>query len=1079
MSLNSLTTTLPLVLLMSSTGTAGTATPSSAAGQAAEAPPAHVLEAKDWAHLEWRNIGPAGVGGRIVDFATEPTNPDVIYVGTAYSGAWKTVNGGITWEPVFEKERRVAVGGIAVAPSNPSIVWIGSGEANGRNLVSTSWGDGVYKSEDGGKSWANMGLPHSEQIGRIRIHPDDADTVYVSVLGSLYHHDAERNAARGLWRTTDGGKSWEKTLSAGEHGGFVDVALDPRDPDLIYAASWQRERVDWSWLSRGDESGLWRSTDGGESWRKLGNGLPQTDVGRIGVSICRSDPDIVYSIFEGPAGGVFRSEDRGASWQRRNDEVRGSQYYAQIRCDPNDPDTVYAPQTQFLVSHDGGLTFANEMAGKPVHVDHHALWIDPDNSDRLVLGNDGGIYLSRDRGDTWRFVHLPITQYYEIGVGMQEPFYYVCGGTQDNNSHCAPSGTRNAGGIVDDDWFVTTGGDGFYVQTDPSDSTIVYSESQNGGIIRFDTVTGERKRIKPADPQDLRSGDEEGEEGEEGEEDEANTIEEFRWNWSAPMLISKWDPATLYFAAQVLLRSPNRGDTWEIISPDLTRALVYENPMNDFGTIRLIAESPLREGLLAVGTDDGLVQVTQDGGATWSMTEAMPGVPEMALVRRLVLSAHDAETIYVASSSHEYGDFAPYVAKSTDLGRTWVSITGNLPDGSPVRAFAEHPGNPDVLFVGTEHGVWATIDGGTHWVSLKNNLPTVAVHDIVVHPRDNDLVIGTHGRGIWILDNINVIEGLSDEVLTRPAHIFRTRPATQFNTFNRGRGNRGTTYFSAPNPPRGVILDVWVAPSAVGDAEPAGAPQLTIHDRGGAVVRRMQLPRGLEAGGLHRLVWDMRYDPTWVAPQGEGGGRGGGGGGGRGGEGTVQSPWVLPGRYEARLTVGDAMSAQTIEIIGDPLAPISAADRRLWHDLQVSLSHILATARAASTTVGSIDDVLSQTTAAIEAGSASGEYPQDVLQRVRRVSTDADEVRRQLGRVSEGAGGAYRALRGSTTRPTDEQIRLAEVAYERLGAQLEAIQQMLEQELPAISGLLDGLGAPWTMGRPVTLPDAARPPRQR
>jgi photosystem II stability/assembly factor-like uncharacterized protein len=1053
---------LPLALLMIS---AGSATPGSPPGQAVEPSPA-TLEASVWAHLEWRNIGPAGVGGRIVDFAAAPDNPDVIYVGTAYSGAWKTINGGVTWAPIFERENRTAVGGIAVAPSNPNIVWIGSGEANGRNLVSTSWGDGVYKSEDGGKSWTNMGLPHSEQIGRIRIHPDDADTVYVSVLGSLYHHDAERNAARGLWRTTDGGGSWEKIVSAGEHGGFVDLELDPRDPDLMYAASWQRERVDWSWLSRGDESGLWRSTDGGESWRKVGNGLPQTDVGRVGVSVCRNDPDVVYSIFEGPEGGVFRSDDRGASWERRNTQVRGSQYYAQIRCDPNDPDTVYTPQTQFLVSHDGGRTFANEMAGKPVHVDHHALWIDPDNSNRLVLGNDGGIYLSRDRGDSWQFVHLPITQYYEIGVGMQEPFYYVCGGTQDNNSHCAPSGTRNAAGIVDDDWFVTTGGDGFYAQTDPSDSTIVYSESQNGGIIRLDTLTGERKRIKPADPQDLRSGDEEG---------GPNAIDEFRWNWSAPILISKWDPATIYFGAQALLRSPNRGDTWEIISPDLTRALVYENPMNDFGTIRLIAESPVREGLLAVGTDDGLVQVTQDGGATWSMTEAMPGVPEMALVRRLVLSAHDAETVYAASSSHEYGDFTPYVSKSTDLGRTWVSITGNLPDGSPVRAFAEHPGNPDVLFVGTEHGVWATVDGGVNWVSLKNNLPTVAIHDIVVHPRDNDLVIGTHGRGIWILDNINPIEGLSDEVLARPAHVFHTRPAAQFNTFNRGRGNRGTTYFSAPNPPRGVILDVWVAPSALGTGEQAARPQLTIHDQSGAVVRRVQLPLGPDAGGLHRLVWNMRYDPTWVAPAGEGGGGGGFGGG----QGTVQSPWVLPGRYEARLTVGDAMSAQPIEIVGDPLAPISETDRLLWHDLQVSLSHILATARAASTTAGVIDDVLAQTGEAIETGSVNREYPEDVLERVRRATADVAELRRELGRVTGGAGSVYNALRGSTTRPTDEQLRLAEVAYEQLGPQLETIQSLLEQELPVISGLLDGLGAPWTMGRPVTLPDAARPPRRR
>ncbi len=1039
-----------------------------------EAAPTTAESAFAWSNLEWRNVGPGGVGGRIVDFAVEADNTAVIYAGTAYSGVWKTVNAGITWDPVFEKESRTAVGGIAVAPSNLHVVWVGSGEANGRNLVSTSWGDGVYKSEDGGGSWRNMGLPLSEQIGRIRIHPDDANTVFVTVVGSLYHHDAERNAARGLWRTTDGGESWEKILSAGEHGGFVDLALDPRDPDLMYAASWQRERIDWSWLPRGDESALWRSTDGGESWERLAGGLPQTDVGRVGVSICASEPDTVYSIFEGPEGGVFRSRDRGASWERRTDQVRGSQYYAQIRCDPNDPATVYAPQTQFFVSHDGGATFANEMAGKPVHVDHHALWIDPDNSRRLVLGNDGGIYMSRDRGDTWQFAHMPITQYYEIGVGMQEPFYYVCGGTQDNNSHCAPSGTRNASGIVDDDWFVTTGGDGFYAQTDPSDPTIVYSESQNGGIIRLDTRTGERKRIKPTDPRDLRLGD-----APEGEATEGQTdaIDEFRWNWSAPIVISKWDPATIYFGAQVLLRSPNRGDTWEIISPDLTRALVYENPMNDFSTIRVISESPVREGLLAVGTDDGLVQVTRDGGGTWSTTEAMPGVPEMALVRRLVLSAHDEETMYAASSSHEYGDFTPYLSRSRDLGRTWASIASNLPAGSPIRAFAEHPRNPDVLFVGTEHDVWATYDGGGRWISLKNNLPTVAIHDMVVHPRENDLVIGTHGRGIWILDDISSIEGMADAVLTEPGHVFPTRPATQFNLFNRGRGNRGTTYFSAPNPPRGVILDAWVSPDAIA-TDGATAPRLTIHAADGSVVRRLDMPGGDGAGGMHRVIWDMRYGPTWVAPPGGGGG-GGGFGGGFGGSGTVQSPWVLPGRYEARLSVGDSMSTQTIEVRADPLARISDDDRRLWHDLQVSLSHILATTRAATASVAVIADVLEQADRALETGPAAGTYPADVVERARRVGADVAEVRRELGRVSAGAGGAYGALRGSTTRPTDEQMRLAEVAYQRLGPQLEAIERLLEEELPVLSGLLDGLGIPWTLGRPLTLPAAARPPSGR
>ncbi len=1086
---------------------AGTTTLASAHLPVRQDAAARVVTSADVAHLEWRNIGPGGVGGRIVDFAVEPANTDVIYVGTAYSGAWKSLNGGITWEPVFEKENRAAVGGIAVAPSNPNVVWIGTGEASGRNLVSTSWGDGVYKSEDGGKSWTNVGLPLSQQIGRVRIHPDDENIVYVPVVGSLWHNSEAHNDARGLWRTTDGAETWEKILSAGVDAGIVDLDLDPRDPDLMYAAAWQRERVDWSWLPTGNDGGLFRSRNGGDTWEQLVNGLPLTDVGRVGVSICRSDPDTVYTIFEGPEGGVFRSDDRGASWERRSAQVRGSQYYAQIRCDPNDPDTVYVPQTQFLVSHDGGETFDNEMAGKPVHVDHHALWIDPANSNHLVLGNDGGIYLSRDRGDTWRFVHLPITQYYEIGVGMQEPFYYVCGGTQDNNSHCGPSATRNTDGIVDDDWYVTTGGDGFYAQTDPTDPTIVYSESQNGGLIRLDTETGERKRIKPVDPQDLRVlATEDESSGEQGDPapPETEQIDEFRWNWSAPLLISRWDPATIYFGAQTVLRSPNRGDTWKIISPDLTRALVYDNPMNDFGTIRVIAESPLREGLMAVGTDDGLVQITEDGGTTWSITEAMPGVPEMALVRRIVLSAHDAETIYVASSFHEYNDFTPYVMKSSDLGRSWEPITSNLPDGSPVRAFAEHPRNSNLLFVGTEHGVWATIDGGGNWISIKNNLPTVAVHDMLVHPRDNDLVIGTHGRGIWILDNINVLEGLSNEVLAEPAHLFAARPATQFRRFNRGRGNRGTTYFTAPNPPDGVMIDYWVAPDAVADSASEGARvegggpegsrgggrsersdsaaskpvELTIHDGSGRRIRRLQVPQGPGGAGLRRIIWDMRYDPTWVAPAGQGDGRGGGGRGG-GGQGTVQSPWVMPGPYEARLTVGDTVSTASIEIAGDPLIELSGVDRQYWHDLQVSLSRILATTRAATATARVIEDVLTQTSAAIETGAMIRDLPADVRQRVDRVTSEVNDVIGALGRISGTAGQAYNAVRSSTTTPTDEQIRLTEVAFERLGPQLEEIERLLGQEMPMISGLLDGLGVPWTMGRPVTLPDAARPPRRR
>jgi len=1051
------------------------------------------VEASHLGHLEWRNIGPGKLGGRIVDFAVDPEDTDVVYAGTAHAGAWKSIDGGMSWTPVFEKEGSGAIGGVAVAPSNPNVVWIGTGEANGRNLVSTSWGDGVYKSEDGGKSWAHMGLPLSQQIGRIRIHPDDADTVYVSVVGSLWHDSDEHNAARGLWRTRDGGESWEKILSAGEHAGIVDLDIDPRDPDLMYAAAWQRERSEWRWLPRGPESGLFRTTDGGESWRKLANGLPQGESGKVGVSVCAGDPDIVYAIFEASEGGVYRSDDRGASWELRSPQVRGSHWYSQLRCDPNDTETVYALQTALMVSHDGGRTFANEMAGKPVHVDHHALWIDPADSDHLVLGNDGGIYLSRDRGETWHFISMSISQFFEIGVGMQEPFYYVCGGTQDNSSHCGPSATRFEEGIANDDWFQTAGGDGFYAQTDPTDPTIIYSESQNGGIVRYDTLTGERKRIRPVDPHDLRdpgaggggsggggAGDGVQGGGAAGETGpvEAEDIDEYRWNWSAPILISRWDPATIYLGTQALLRSPDHGDTWETISPDLTRALTYPDQMNDFGTIRVIAESPLRRGLLAVGTDDGLVQISEDGGGSWSTTEALPGVPELALVRRLVLSAHDADTIYVASSSHEYNDFTPYVLKSTDLGQSWESIAAGLPDGSPVRAFAEHPRNPELLFAGTEHGVWASFDGGGRWISIKRNLPTVAIHDMLIHPRDNDLIVGTHGRGIWILDNINALEGLTGEVVESPGHLFPTRPTMMFDRFNRGMGFHGSNYFAAPNPPLGMIIDYWVGPSAEAErAASAGGDTLTIHDGNGGQVRELETPAEGGRPGVHRIVWDMRYDPAWtpLGSDDEGGFGGGGGGGG----GTVRSPWVLPSTYEARLTVGGATSSQPIEIYADPLARISDADRRYWHDLQRSLAEILATARAAAATARVIDDVLSQAEDAIAGGARTRAVPDDVHGRVEAVSAEVDTLLRDLNGLSGSASQVYNALQASTTAPTAEQVRLAELAYEQLGDKLTTIERLLAEQMPQISGLLDGLGLPWTMGRPVVLPETARPPQRQ
>jgi photosystem II stability/assembly factor-like uncharacterized protein len=669
--------------------------------------------------------------------------------------------------------------------------------------------------------------------------------------------------------------------------------LDPSKPDTVFAAAWHRQRRDWSYVNVGAEGGLYRSTDAGKTWTKLSSGLPTGPIGRPGLSICRSRPATLYAVIEGEGGGVFRSTDSGSTWERRSDMSASSMYYGQVRCDPTDPERVHVLQTQLHTSTDGGRTFETRIPGREVHVDHHALWIDPAEANHMILGNDGGIYQSRDRGETWRFHgQMAMTQFYAIAADMREPFYYVCGGTQDNNSLCGPSATRHSDGIVNDDWYVTTGGDGFSLQIDPTDPSVVYTESQYGGLVRFNPFTGERRRIVPTAPTGVR----------------------YRWNWNAPMRISPHDPGTFYYGAQFLFRTRDRGETWETVSPDLTRQIEIDQRyrISDYGTLLSIDESPRRQGLIGVGTDDGLVQITEDGGKTWRAIPSLPGVPERAQIRRVVFSKHDDRTIYVAASAHEDDDLRPFVLKSTDLGATWTHIDASLPARNPVMALVEDPVNPRVLFAGTIFGVFATIDGGARWFSLQLNLPTVGVHDLLIHPREHDLVIGTHGRGIWILDSIAGLRGLTPEALGARGAIFAPRPALQITRWDRGRAWWGDATYAASNPPEGAYIDIFLNP---GNSD---AATLEIVDpRSNTRVRRLTLP---EARGLQRVVWDMRADPAAPAPGGRGRGAGAGGqGGGRGGGGGRGS-LVPPGVYEARLVVGGETFTAPVTIRPDPLA---------------------------------------------------------------------------------------------------------------------------------------------------------------
>ncbi len=834
--------------------------------------------------LAWRSIGPAGTGTRIVDFAVVEKSPHVVYAATASSGVWKTINAGTTWTPLFQHEASISMGGIAVAPSNPDIVWVATGEPNMRNLRSTSWGSGIYKSTDAGQSWRRMGFADSQHMGRVVIHPTNPDVVFATVVGSMWQNAPAKNAVRGLYKTTDGGATWRKTLSAGDHAGIVDVAMDPTNPNVLYAAAWHRERRDWSYINVGEQSGLFKSADGGETWTKLTAGLPTTPTGRPGVSICRSRPSTVYAVVEGTDGGVYRSVDAGATWTRRNTMSASSMYYGQVRCDPNDPDRVIVLQTQMAISNDGGTTFTQDIPGRSVHVDHHALWINPADSNHQWLGNDGGIYQTHDRGASWRF-HAQVagTQFYAVAVDMREPFYYVCGGTQDNNSLCGPSATRHADGIVNTDWYVTTGGDGFALQVNPTDPSVVYTESQYGALVRFNPFTGERRRIQPQAPQGQR----------------------YRWNWNAPMRISPHDPNTFYYGAQFLFRTRNEGATWETVSPDLTRQIEIDQQyrISDYGTLLWIDESPRRRGWLAIGTDDGLMQISEDGGTNWRAGAAIPGVPERAQIRRIFHSAHADTTMYAAASAHEDEDFTPYVARSTDHGRTWTRIDATLPAGAPVLSLVEDPVNPNLLFAGTMFGIYMTLDGGQRWSSLGLNLPTSAIHDMVIHPREGDLVVGTHGRGIWILDSIAGLRGLRPEVLSGPGAVVGARPGTLLTRFDRGRNAYGDSFFTAPNPAEGAYIDVYLNPST------STTGTLEIADANGQVIRRLDLP---SSRGLQRITWDMRQD----AAGGVGGAGAVGGGGGRG-RGGAQRPLVAPGTYEARLTIGGVTTRLPVVVRAD------------------------------------------------------------------------------------------------------------------------------------------------------------------
>jgi photosystem II stability/assembly factor-like uncharacterized protein len=1048
--------------------------------------------------LRFRSLGPAFTSGRVIGFAVDPNNSARYFVASASGGVWKTINNGTTWTPVFDREGSYSIGAIALDPKNPLTVWVGTGENNSQRSV--SYGNGLYRSDDGGKTWRNLGLKTSEHIGRIAIDPKDSNIVYVAAQGPLWGPGGDR----GLFKTTDNGKTWKDILNISENTGVTDVVIDPQNPDTIYAASYQRRRHMFTLIDGGPESAIYKSTDAGATWNKVRAGLPTTDMGRIGLAVSPVDSNVVYATVEAAdrKGGIFRSNDRGGSWERRNEFDAGAMYYARIVADPKDVDRIYVMNVFLMVSDDGGRTL-RRLGEKSKHVDNHDIWIEPGNTDHYLVGCDGGVYESHDRGANWDFKsNLPVTQFYDITTDNALPFYNVYGGAQDNYSFGGPSRTRSASGIVNSDWFVTQGGDGFRSQVDPEDPNTVYASLQNGVLARFDKSSGERMGIQP---QIGRSED------------------PLRWNWDSPFIISPHSHTRLYFAADKLFRSDDRGDSWKVVSGQLSRALdrdrlpvmgkiwsmdaVAKNQSTAFfGNASALAESPKKEGLIYVGTDDGLLQITEDGGKNWRKVEKLPDVPELAYVSRIVASNHDANTVYVAIENHQNADFKPYLFKSTDAGRTWISIKGNLPANGPVWSIAEDHVNPNLVFVGNEFGLYFTIDGGQKWIQLRSGLPTVAVRDLNIQKRENDLVLGTFGRGIYILDNYTPLRLLKPEMLKQDGLLFPVKDALMYIQSQplggRGKSFQGESFFTAENPPFGAVFTYYLkeelktkkskrqeaerdaqrrnlpvalpgsADFRAEDEEEAPAVIFTISDSSGRVVRRLTGP---VTAGMQRVAWDLRYPapslPPPPNPEGEDPFNEGPAG-----------PLVMPGTYKVSLAkrvdgvITSLGQSQEFQVMVDGQERMTPADRANLVEFQQKVARLQRAVQGATATASALKPrLIAIRRALLETPAAPEKLLSDAATLDKRTNEilralTGDQALRQRNMnlppsIAERVGDIVGSQRMSTSRPTQTQIDQYAHAAQEFETTLNQLRQLIEGDLARLEKQMEAAGAPWTPGR--------------
>jgi photosystem II stability/assembly factor-like uncharacterized protein len=1050
---------------------------------------------KTYSGLKFRNLGPAFVSGRIADIAIHPQDESIMYVAVGSGGVWKTTNAGTTWKPVFDKQTSYSIGCVTIDPNNPATIWVGTGENVGGRHV--AFGDGIYVSYDEGESWENMGLKNSEHLSKIIVHPTNPNVIWVASQGPLWTKGGER----GIYKSVDGGKTWKRTLGDAEWVGATDIIIDPRNADVLYAATWQRHRTVAAYMGGGPGTGLHKTIDGGETWTKLTNGIPKSNLGKIGMAISPFNPDVIYADIEldRKTGGLFISKNKGASWTKQSDAVSGGtgpHYYQELYASPHQEGTLFLMNNNVLISEDHGKTF-NRMNERNKHVDTHAMAFKMSDPDYVIMGTDGGLYESYDLTKTWRFIkNLPITQYFKVAVDDSEPFYNIYAGTQDNGSHGGPSRTTNRNGISNADWWKTLGADGHQSAIEPGNPDITYGEFQQGALWRVDQTTGESVFIQPQP----RKGD---------------PYE--RFNWDAPILVSPHNPTRLYFASQRVWKSENRGDEWVPISNDLTmnqdritlpimgKNQSWDNAwdigaMSNYNTITSLAESPKQEGLIYAGTDDGIIQITEDGGANWRKLElgSIKGIPATAFVNDVRADLFDAATVYAALDNHKYGDYKPYLIKSTNMGKSWTIINGDLPETLLTWRLVQDHVKKDLLFAATEYGIYFTVNGGSKWIKLTGGIPTISFRDIAIQRRENDLIGASFGRGFFVLDDISPLRDFTPSMMNAEATLFSTRKAYWYAQ-RQGLGGQGDTEYRADNPPFGAVFtyfmpdklkslkDVRKAKEKELTKQKASIPfpgwdaieaenrqekpsiLLTIKDSDGNVVN---VVKGTNKTGFNRVAWNLSYaDRSGESLTPPRMGRNFFGGG----------IMATPGTYSMTLSkvvngkVTDLVGSQNFEVVplGEgALKGASFADMNSFRlEYQAFQQDLKATRNVLATNIKVVDAM----------GRALGKAEKPTSELLTKLydtkmqlldldkAMNGDDTKGEIGERSNptpsDAGRMGRMALGNTYGPTANHKAAFSRAVDQLVEIKLAIKKVNNETIPALEKELKAAGAPWIEGQ--------------